>query len=203
MANGRDAPWRKPLPDDASPQDASPQDTAPQDAAQMDDLPPVARALDALGVPHTVFRHTAPVHSLEEAAAARDQTPGQVVRSILFRLGEGEYAMVLVAGPAQVSWPELRKHFARSRLTMASPEEVLAVTGYAVGAVGPLGLRTPTAVLIDKSVLEQEEVSMGSGERGVAVILRTQDLVRVLGADTVEITQPPDRAGEPPRPPAG
>lgn len=145
-----------------------------------DDLPPVAAALVALGIPHTVFRHTTPIHSLEEAAAARDQLPGQVVRSILFRLDEGEYALALVGGPAQVSWPALRKHFGRSRLTMASPDEVLSVTGYAVGAVGPLGLRTPVPVLIDETVLAQEEVSMGSGVRGVAVILRVEDLLRAL-----------------------
>ena len=67
--------------------------------------PPVAAALAALNIPHRVFRHSGPVHSLAQAAAERNQRPEQVVRSILFRLSEGRYTMVLVAGPAQVSWP--------------------------------------------------------------------------------------------------
>ncbi|GAB4533673.1 MAG: YbaK/EbsC family protein [Anaerolineales bacterium] len=142
---------------------------------------PIARVLQEMGIPHRIFRHTAPIHTLEEAAAARGQSPQQIVRSILFRLGAGEYVLVLAAGPAQISWPKLRRQLGKSRLTMAKPAEVLAITGYPVGAVGPLGLKTPVPILVDESVLVQEEISMGSGERGIAVILRVDDLLRALG----------------------
>lgn len=57
----------------------------------MLDMPPVARALAALNIPHTIFRHAGPVHSLEQAAQERGQQPAQIVRSILFRLAEGDY----------------------------------------------------------------------------------------------------------------
>jgi Cys-tRNA(Pro) deacylase len=143
-------------------------------------LPPVAQALAVQGIPHRVFRHPGPVTSLEQAAQERGQTPDQVVRSLLFRLGEGAYAMVLMAGPAQVSWRNLRRHLGQSRLTTASEAEVLAVTGYAIGAVAPFGLPRSLRVLIDRRVLEQDEVSLGSGVRGVAVMMRSDDLRRAL-----------------------
>jgi Cys-tRNA(Pro) deacylase len=146
----------------------------------MPEQPPVAQALTALQIPHTVFTHSGPVNSLEQAAAERGQQPDQVVRSLLFRLGEGDYAMVLMAGPAQVSWKALRKHFGQSRLTTATEEEVLAVTGYTRGAVAPFGLRQPVRVLVDQGVLAQDEISLGSGVRGTAVILSTADLRRAL-----------------------
>lgn len=146
----------------------------------MEESPPVALALEAMGVPHKVFRHNGPVNSLEQAANERDQTPEQVIRSILFRTGQNVYRMVLVAGPGQISWRDLRKLLGQSRLTMAKPEEVLTVTGYAVGTVGPFGLATTLPILVDRSVLAQEEVSLGSGVRGVAVILRTDDLMQAL-----------------------
>src|SRR6188508_146007 len=107
----------------------------------MQDEPPVSQALNTLHIPHQVFTHPGPVNSLEQAAAERGQQPQQVVRSLLFRLGEGDFAMVLMAGPAQVSWKALRKYFGQSRLTTATEEEVLAVTGYTRGAVAPFGLR--------------------------------------------------------------
>ena len=113
------------------------------------ETPPVARALAALGIPHRVFRHPGPVTSLEQAAQERGQQPEQVVRSILFRLGADQYAMVLIAGPGQVAWRALRQHVGQSRLTLASEEEVLAVTGYPIGAVSPFGLPRPLPVLID------------------------------------------------------
>lgn len=144
------------------------------------DKPPVSRALEALGIPHRIFRHTGPVTSLEQAASERGQTPGQVVRSILFRVGEDSFVMVLVAGPAQVSWPRLRAHLGQSRLTLASEAEVLQVTGYKVGAVSPLGLPRPIRILVDESVFGVEEISIGSGERNVTIILRTEELRKAL-----------------------
>lgn len=146
----------------------------------MSSLPPVAQALTTLNIPHTVYTHSGPVNSLEQAAAERGQQPEQIVRSLLFRLGEGDFAMVLMAGPAQVSWKALRQHFGQSRLTTASEEEVLAVTGYTRGAVAPFGLRQPVRVLIDRGVLAREVVSLGSGVRGTAIILTTADLQRAL-----------------------
>lgn len=148
-------------------------------------LPPVSRALTALGIPHRLFVHPGPVSSLEQAAAERGQQPGQVVRSLLFRLEqrrleEGRYVMVLAAGPAQISWSALRAQLGVSRLTTADRDEVVRVTGYPIGAVAPFGLPSPMPVLVDTSVSEQAEVSIGSAVRGTAVILSTADLLAAL-----------------------
>ena len=153
----------------------------------MTDAPPVSQALTALGIPHRIFRHIGPVSSLEQAAAERGQRPEQVVRSILFRIGPEEFAMVLMAGPAQIDWRALRQHLGQSRLTMASEAEVLRVTGYERGAVAPFGLPQPLQILVDESVVAQDEISLGSGVRGTAVILQVRDLLSALGE--VEIGQ--------------
>ena len=148
---------------------------------------PVTRELDKLGIPYRVFRHPGEVRSLEQAARERDQRPEQVVRSIVFRLAQDEFVMVLIAGPAQVSWPALRAYLGQSRLTTATEPEVLAATGYNVGAVSPFGLPAPMRVLVDKSVLQEEIISIGSGERNITVILKTEDLLKVLqGAEAGE-----------------
>jgi len=146
----------------------------------MTDQTPATRALDALQIPYTTFRHTQPVSSLEEAASQRGHLPAQVVRSILFRIGEGNFVMGLMAGPAQISWATLRRTLAQSRVTMASEQEVLTVTGYRTGAVSPLSLPTPLRMLADESVFLPEEISIGSGERGLAIILRSADLRKAL-----------------------
>ena len=148
---------------------------------------PASQYLDALGIPYRFFEHGGPVESLEQAAAERGQRPGQVVRSILFRLGEGAFCMVLAGGPRQVSWPALRRHLNQRRLTMATPEEVLQVTGYRIGAVSPFGLLQVVPVLVDRSVPAEEEVSLGSGVRGLALVMRSADLLRALpGAEVGE-----------------
>ncbi len=147
---------------------------------------PVARELQARGIPFRLFHHPGPLHSLQQAAEERGQQPHQVVRSIVFRLAEDRFVMVLAAGPDQISWPALRKHLGVSRLSMASEAEVLAQTGFVRGAVAPFGLPVPAdperrmRILVDVSIYRESEVSLGSGVRNTAVILRTEDLRHAL-----------------------
>ena len=154
------------------------------------DKTPVGLALEKLGIEHRIFTHPGSVSSLEQAARERGQRPEQVIRSILFRIGDEEYLMALVAGPSQISWKALRKHLNQSRLTMASEEEVLAVTGYQIGAVAPFGLPRQLKVLIDPNVLQEAEISIGSGLRGTTVILKSVDLQRALAdAEVVRLIE--------------
>jgi Cys-tRNA(Pro)/Cys-tRNA(Cys) deacylase len=147
-------------------------------AAALDSTP-VTRALERMGIPYRFFRHTGPVSSLEQAARERGQRPEQIIRSILFRLAEDEY--VLVAGPRQVDWPTLRRYLGVTRMTMASEEEVLAATGYPLGAVSPFGLPGALRILADESIFDEAEVSIGSGVRYSTVILAQADLRQALG----------------------
>lgn len=142
--------------------------------------PPASIALEKLYIPHHVFKHETPVTSFEQAASDRSQRPEQIVRSILFQIRPEEFLMVLVAGPAQVDWKKLRQLVKRSRVRMATEEEVLEVTGYRVGTVSPFGLKKQVKILIDSSVLKEEEISIGSGVRNMAIIMKSEDLRHTL-----------------------
>ena len=152
--------------------------------------PPASLALDTMGIDHQLFLHEGIVSSFEQAARERGQRPGQIVRSILFQVRPGEFVMVLIAGPEQVDWKKLRQIVKRSRIRMATEEEVFEVTGYRIGTVSPFGMKNQTRVLIDASVLKEEEVSIGSGVRNTAIILKSADLRRALdGAEIVEVEE--------------
>jgi len=157
------------------------------------DKPPASIALEKLGIPHRVFFHKKPVTSFEEAASARNQQPEQIVRSILFQVRPGEFVMVLMAGRGQVDWKKLRGIVKRSRVRMATEDEVLEVTGYRIGTVSPFGVKNRARVLMDASVLREEEISIGSGVRGVAIIMKSRDVQRALGeAEIVELSEKTD-----------
>ncbi|HEX9387609.1 MAG TPA: YbaK/EbsC family protein [Anaerolineales bacterium] len=147
--------------------------------------PPASIALEKLNIPHRIFKHETPVTSFEQAAVDRNQRPEQIVRSILFQIRSEEFLMVLVAGPAQVDWKKLRQLVKRSRVRMATEEEVLDVTGYRVGTVSPFGLKNQVKILIDASVLKEDEISIGSGVRNMAIIMKSRDLRRALAESEV------------------
>lgn len=142
---------------------------------------PVSQALIEMGIPHRVFQHAGPVKSLQQAAEERGQLPGQIIRSILFRVSAEEFVMVLMAGPQQIDWKALRQYLGEKRLTMANEAEMLRVTGYPRGAVAPFGLPQPIRILADESIFIHDEISIGSGVRGTTIIMTRADLQQALG----------------------
>lgn len=160
------------------------------DASLSADKPPASIALEKLNIPHRVFRHEGHLETFEQAALERKQRPEQIVRSLLFQIRPEEFVMVLMAGREQVDWKKLRKLVGRSRIRMATEEEVLEVTGFRVGTVSPFGLKNQIRILIDASVLKEEEVSTGSGVRNMAIIIRSADLRHALAkAEIVALSE--------------
>jgi Cys-tRNA(Pro)/Cys-tRNA(Cys) deacylase len=117
---------------------------------------PATQALDLLSISYRLFEHASPPASLEQAARQREQSPGQVIRCILFRCGKDHFVLTLTAGPGQLSWRKLRAHLEVSRISMATRDEVLAVSGYEVGTVSPFGLSLPIRTLVDERVFLPE-----------------------------------------------
>jgi len=56
--------------------------------------------------------------------------------------------------------------------------------------VSPFGLKNPVKILIDVSVFQEEQISVGSGVRNIAIIMKSADLREALGdAEIVSLTE--------------
>jgi Cys-tRNA(Pro) deacylase len=153
---------------------------------------PATRFLDRSGIQYRVFIHTKKIETLIDAANQRGQDPQQIIRSIVFKITEDQFIMVLAGGPDQIEWKNLRRLLGINRMTMASPAEVQDITGYIPGTVNPFGLQQNIRILIDDAILSQPEVSLGSGQPGSALIMRPNELVKALpGAEIIHIDKSP------------
>jgi prolyl-tRNA editing enzyme YbaK/EbsC (Cys-tRNA(Pro) deacylase) len=79
-----------------------------------------------------------------------------------------------------VNWQLLRKNLKTNRVALATPDEVFEITGYHIGTVSPFGLPAKFPILLDQRLKDREEVSIGSGLPGVAIIINTQILIQLL-----------------------
>lgn len=147
----------------------------------MTNISPGSKYLSTINISFTEYTHPEKANSIEEAATQRNQTLNQVIRSILFRLDKERFVLILIAGKKQIDWKKIRKYFKVSRLTTASPDEVLNITGYKVGSVGPFGLINDLEVFIDQRVTDTNEISIGSGIRGTTLIMKTKELLKAIG----------------------
>jgi Cys-tRNA(Pro) deacylase len=147
-----------------------------------------AAALAEAGIEHTMTRHGR-VGSLEDAAAARGVEPGDIVKTLVVRRADDDFLFVLVPGDREISWPKLRAHLGVSRLSMPDAVTARDVTGYERGTITPFGSLRPWPVVADATV-PGRTVSIGAGAHGVAATARGDDVVRALGAEVADVTDP-------------
>lgn len=152
--------------------------------------PSVVAALEAADLPYRVIEHTAPVRSLEEAAAARGVEVVDVVKTLVVRRAEDDYLFVLVPGGRQISWPKLRALLGVNRMSMPPADEAFAATGFVRGTITPLGSARPWPVVADVVLASRREVTLGSGVHDVAVGVDALALLESLAATVADVTDP-------------
>lgn len=155
----------------------------------MTDATPAIDAVTAAGLPHRVVR-TQPANSPEESAELQGIPLGALLRTLVVRRGEDDYLFVLVPGGRRFDWPKLRAHLGVKRMTMPDAEEARAVTGYERGAITPFGARRAWPVIADTSVLANDLIAIGGGQRGVNLHLAPDDLITHLEADVADVSVP-------------
>jgi Cys-tRNA(Pro) deacylase len=145
-------------------------------------------AMAASGLAYRVIRH-GPVGSLAEAAHARGVAIPDVVKTLVVRRGDDDFLFVLVPGDRVISWPKLRALLGVHRLSMPDAAGALAATGYERGTITPFGASTAWPVIADER-LRGREITLGAGERGLAIAIDADAAITALDATVADVTDP-------------
>ncbi len=78
-----------------------------------------------------------PTRTVAEAAEAVDADPAQIAKSLVF-VSDGDPVVAVVSGAHRADMDLLAEAFDCAEVRQASPEEVRAATGFAIGAVAPV-----------------------------------------------------------------
>jgi Cys-tRNA(Pro) deacylase len=155
----------------------------------MTDQEPSSPAIDAASSSGVGFRlvHHGRVSSAEEAAEKRGIAISQLAKTLVVRVEEDRYVLVLVPGDSGMDYKKLRQHLGVRRLTMPDPEEAMAATGYRRGTITPLGSGLPA--ILDRGLLGHAEISLGSGVEGWAIHLDPADLVEAFDVTIADVAE--------------
>jgi aspartyl-tRNA(Asn)/glutamyl-tRNA(Gln) amidotransferase subunit B len=133
--------------------------------------------LEKKGIEFRFLEHEA-VTKPVDSARARGVELKQIAKALLYMV-DGRPVLVVLPGDKQVNEGKLLKFCKAKRIRSAASVEVKHHTGCAVGLVPPLveGVRK----IVDKSLLENKEVSFNAGVATAGIIMRTPELLRALG----------------------
>jgi prolyl-tRNA synthetase len=100
-------------------------------------------------------------HTIDDVAAFLKVAPSACVKTLIAEADDGGLVALLVRGDHELNpLKAARAPGVRSPLQLADPARVLAVTGFSVGTLGPLGLGIP--VVADQSVLAMSDFVCGA-----------------------------------------
>jgi Cys-tRNA(Pro)/Cys-tRNA(Cys) deacylase len=113
----------------------------------------------------------------------------QMVKTLVFEAATGEAVLVMVGGDQSVVSGHLKKIVGSRNVGMASPETVLAITGYMIGSIPPFGWQPPSfRSLLDEALMTEPLLGVGTGQWGEEILITPADLVRAAGATVVNLT---------------
>lgn len=149
----------------------------------------VVRLLESSAVSYRLLPHKEPVYTVEAAATQRGVVQEEMVKSILLRDKDRNYVMACVKGDDRLDPKAVRAFLdgAWKRLSFASAEEILELTGFVKGAVAPLCLPEHVPVIFDEAISRCEKVNISSGDPMAGLELDPADLIELAGGKLAPI----------------
>lgn len=119
----------------------------------------------------------------EEVAQIRGTTLGQGAKALVCKLkGNGISKMLLAVLPAdkQADLAQIAAHFGAKKASLASPDEVAALTDCVFGAIPPFSFHKDLQLICDPGLeTRYAEIAFNAGTLNHSIILNTQDYLRI------------------------
>ena len=112
--------------------------------------------------------------TVEQAAFAIGVVSARIAKTISLRNGEGSL-LIVTAGDTKIDNKKFREEFG-FKARMLAPNEVLQLTGHAIGGVCPFGLLNDLKVYLDESMKRFASVFPACGSTNSAIELTCEEL---------------------------
>lgn len=118
--------------------------------------------------------------TVELAAQAVGVEGARIAKTLSFRMEDG-CILVVTAGDAKIDNTKFKAQF-HVKAKMLTADEVLVMTGHAVGGVCPFAVDAAVPVYLDVSMKRFESVFPACGSANSAIELTPEELERLSGA---------------------
>jgi Cys-tRNA(Pro)/Cys-tRNA(Cys) deacylase len=142
------------------------------------------RLLENLNVSYELREYEVDPEDLaaESVAAKIGMPPEQVFKTLLAQGDRNGNCFAIVPGNAELDLKSLASVSGDRKMELAALKDVQPLTGYIRGGVTVLGAKKAFPVFADETIEMWGTISISAGIRGMQIILKPQDYLRVTGA---------------------
>ena len=144
----------------------------------------VIKAARKLELEIEVKRLAKPTRTVAEAAEAVGADSAQIAKSLVF-VSDGDPVVAVVSGAHRADMNLLADAFDCAEVRQASPDEVRAATGFAVGGVPPFGHDLP--VVFDEALCDHELIYAAGGDGNTLISVEPKSLARAINARIITV----------------
>ncbi len=144
----------------------------------------IVRLLDDTHIVYEKFEHE-PVHTSEEAAAARGVSMSQAAKALLFKTKEGNFVLVVLPGDKRADSRKLKEYLHTKSIRFATPEEGEEQMGCKIGSCYPLGIVAGLRTLVDQSLGQNDSIFFNPGRHDISIHMSYADYVTLAKPELV------------------
>jgi prolyl-tRNA editing enzyme YbaK/EbsC (Cys-tRNA(Pro) deacylase) len=124
----------------------------------------------------------------QDAARAIGCGVGQIVKSLVF-VADGRPVLALTSGANRVDTGRLAALGGAAEVRRASPDEVRAATGFAIGGTPPFGHPEPVPTFLDRDLMAFPEIWAAAGTPDAVFRTTPAELRDATGAEVVDLRE--------------
>jgi len=145
-------------------------------------------------IEHMILEFDTSSATVELAAVAVGTISARIAKTLSFQQKEGGGFLIVTAGDAKIDNAKFKGHF-QMKAKMLTPEEVLELTGHAVGGVCPFGIDKQVPVYLDISLKRFATVFPACGSSNSAIELDCDTLFKLAnGLEWIDVCKDWDPA---------
>jgi Cys-tRNA(Pro)/Cys-tRNA(Cys) deacylase len=149
------------------------------------------RLLESLGVQYELREYEVDPDDLaaETVAVKIGMPPQQVFKTLLARGDRHGLCFAVVPANTELDLKALAAATGERKMELVPVKELLGLTGYIRGGVTVLGAKKAFPVFADETIQLWDAISISAGVRGMQMILRPEDYLRVTNAVMADIAR--------------
>lgn len=140
----------------------------------------IQKYIDSFQLGLKVIEFNTSTKTSELAAQSLGVEVGQIAKTLVF-LVDGKPILIVTCGDERVDQKKLKQLCGAKKIRFADPETVLNVTGYPVGGVCPLSLKSDLEIYLDKSLARFDVVFAAAGTPNSALPVTLEQLQKITG----------------------
>lgn len=138
-------------------------------------------------IPFDVVKYHHQEKGAQFAARATGYPTEQTVKTLVVVLDRKRYALALLPGHLELNLKKLAAIASVKRAAMVDTKTAERLTGYLVGGISPFGTQQAMWTVMEESILENTQVLINAGQRGVMLKMGPGDIAAALECKVASI----------------